>query len=129
MGTRVRSYSTHVAQGEGWVRPFVYRVDNAAETPISLVGARVEFYVYDQEGAEVVAYDATEGGAASDNVTFDDAAAGEGTITIPGEASADLAIGRHTIEMWITASGNEPDRVIPPTDGSAQLVVHRSRRS
>jgi hypothetical protein len=130
MGTRVRSYATQCAQGEGWSRSFTYRVDNAAETPIDLTGARVEFYLYDQEGAEVVAYDVTEGGAASDAVVFDDAADGEFTVTISGDETAALEAHRHTVEMWITVDGGEPARLIPPpTSTTAPFTVATSRRS
>jgi hypothetical protein len=112
MGTRVRSYATQCAQGEGWSRSLTYRVDNAAETPISLVDARVEVYVADQEGAIAISYDVTEGGAASDAVTFDDAVGGEFTVTITGDETEALEAHRHTIEIWLTLADAEPIRVL-----------------
>jgi anti-sigma-K factor RskA len=130
MGTRVRSYATQCAQGEGWSRSFTYRVDNAAETPIDLAGARVEFYLYDQEGTEAIAYDVSEDGAASDAVVFDDAADGQFTVTIAGTETAALEAHRHTMELWVTVDGGEPARLIPPPpSATAAFVVTASRRS
>ena len=115
MGTRVRSYSTQVAQGEGWVRSLTYRADNAAGTAISLVGATVEVYVADQEGNVVLSYEATEGGVVIDAIDFTDAADGELTVAIPGEDTAGLDAHEHRIEMWISLSGAEPIQVMPPS--------------
>ena len=108
---RVTTYRTNVAIGEGWSRSFRVFVDDADETPITLVGGTVDFYLARKDGTEV----AHLVSGTDDEVEVTDAAGGEFTVALPGATTAEFPASDLNMEIWITLDGNEPARWIKGT--------------
>jgi hypothetical protein len=105
MSTPVETYVTRIPQGEGWRRPLRLHVKG---TPISLVGATIEFYV----GSSAVAVEAVEGGAAVPEIDFVDAVDGRFALELTGEQTGALAPGRYVLEVWTVLAGAQPKQWI-----------------